>query len=134
MKFTNTQKGPRGLNAISGPVLIDPGQTVEVDVYVREQQHIEAAGWFDVKGSYKDNPETSSGPALKAGAADTSAELEDLKKQLAERDAELAKLKADAGGSEREDLKKQADELGIEYARNIPTEKLKELIDIKLAS
>ena len=36
-------------------------------------------------------------------------------------------------GLDRDDLKKQADELGIEYARNIPTEKLKELIDARLA-
>lgn len=34
---------------------------------------------------------------------------------------------------DREDLKKQADELGIDYARNITTEKLKDLIDAKLA-
>ncbi|MBY2986382.1 hypothetical protein [Rhizobium leguminosarum] len=94
MKFTNTQKGPRGLNAISGPVLVDPGQTVEVDVYAREQQHIEAAGWFDIDGSYTDNPGTSAGPALKAVAADTASELDGLKKQLADRDAEIAKLKA----------------------------------------
>lgn len=41
------------------------------------------------------------------------------------------------GGSDpadREDLKKQADELGIQYAKNIPTEKLRDLIDAKLAS
>jgi hypothetical protein len=37
------------------------------------------------------------------------------------------------GGSDREDLKAQADELGITYARNIPTAKLKEAIDAKLA-
>ena len=35
--------------------------------------------------------------------------------------------------NEREDLKKQADELGIDYPRNVKTEKLKELIDAKLA-
>ncbi len=34
---------------------------------------------------------------------------------------------------DRDDLKKQADELEIEYPKNIPTEKLKELIDAKLA-
>ncbi|MCY0150890.1 hypothetical protein OEG84_25120 [Hoeflea sp. G2-23] len=34
---------------------------------------------------------------------------------------------------DRDDLKKQAGELGLEYAKNIPTEKLKELIDAKLA-
>lgn len=36
--------------------------------------------------------------------------------------------------SERDELKKQAGELGLEYARNITTEKLKELIDAKLAA
>lgn len=35
---------------------------------------------------------------------------------------------------DRDDLKKQAAELGLEYPRNISTEKLKELIDAKLAS
>ncbi|MBX5190132.1 hypothetical protein HJB86_14575 [Rhizobium sp. NZLR3b] len=133
MKFTNTQKGPRGLNAISGPVLVDPGQTVEAEVYAREQPHIEAAGWFSVEGSYTGNPGTSSGPAPKAVAPDSASELEDLKKQLAARDAELAKLKA-GGTSEREDLKKQADELGLEYPGNISNAKLKEMIDAKLAS
>ncbi|KQV83245.1 hypothetical protein [Rhizobium sp. Root1220] len=133
MKFTNTQPGPRGLNAISGPVLVDPGQAVEVEVYAREQQHIEAAGWFNVEGSYTDDPETS-GPALKAVAADTANEIDDLKKQLAARDAELAKLKA-GGSSERDDLKKQAAELGItDFPGNISNVKLKELIDAKLAS
>lgn len=37
-------------------------------------------------------------------------------------------------GLDREDLKKQASELGIEFARNIATDKLKELIDAKLAA
>ncbi|MBX4870588.1 hypothetical protein HJA85_27075 [Rhizobium bangladeshense] len=34
---------------------------------------------------------------------------------------------------DRDDLKKQAEELGIEYAPNITTPKLKELIDAQLA-
>lgn len=34
---------------------------------------------------------------------------------------------------DRDDLKKQAEELGIEYAPNITTPKLKELVDAKLA-
>lgn len=37
------------------------------------------------------------------------------------------------GKLDRDDLKKQAAELGIEYPRNISTEKLNELIDAKLA-
>lgn len=36
--------------------------------------------------------------------------------------------------NERDELKKQADELKIDYPKNISTEKLKELIDAKLAS
>lgn len=40
----------------------------------------------------------------------------------------------DDDGLDRDDLKKQASELGIEFARNIATDKLKELIDAKLAS
>jgi len=41
---------------------------------------------------------------------------------------------ADAGEKlDRDELKKQADELGLQYAANIKTEKLKELIDAKLA-
>ncbi|MGO8368873.1 hypothetical protein ACC808_10550 [Rhizobium ruizarguesonis] len=94
MKFTNTQSGPRGLNAISGPVLVDPGQTVEAEVYAREQPHIEAAGWFSVEGDYTSNPGGGSAPVLQAAASDASKELDGLRKQLAERDAELAKLKA----------------------------------------
>lgn len=34
---------------------------------------------------------------------------------------------------DRDDLKKQAEELGLTYAQNIPTAKLKELVDAKLA-
>jgi hypothetical protein len=36
--------------------------------------------------------------------------------------------------SERDELKKQAAELGLEFPANIKTEKLKELIDAKLAA
>lgn len=38
------------------------------------------------------------------------------------------------GGNERAELKKQAAELGIEFAKNISTDKLKELVDAKLAA
>ncbi len=37
-------------------------------------------------------------------------------------------------GLDREELKKQAAELDLDYPKNISTEKLKELIDAKLAS
>jgi hypothetical protein len=64
--------------------------------------------------------------------------------ELSEAEAKIAKgtgwfsfdgEDSDEGGElDRDDLKKQADELGIDYARNISSVKLKELIDAKLAS
>ncbi|WP_426235855.1 hypothetical protein [Pararhizobium sp. DWP1-1-3] len=149
MKITNTQKGPRGINTVSGPVLIDPKQTVEAKVFSREKDHVEASGWFEIDGDYETDPETSTAPAQvtvtssegKDGVYIPASEFnamresfETLTKQLAERDDEIAKLKADKGPSERDELKKQADELQLEYPGNISNAKLKELIDAKLAS
>jgi hypothetical protein len=131
MKITNTQPGPRGVNTVNGPVLVEPGETVEVDIFEREKEHLEAAAWFKVEGSYTSNGKTAGSSDLKAAATDASAEIADLKRQLAEKDAELAALKADE--PDRDELKKQADELGIEYPSNVKTAKLKELIDAKLA-
>lgn len=90
MKITNTQPGPRGVNTVNGPVLVDPKQTVDVEVYEREKQHIDAAGWFVVEGSYKANPDASG--AAVAGSVDTS-EIDRLKAALAAKDDEIAKLK-----------------------------------------
>lgn len=134
MKITNTQPGPRGVNTINGPVLVDPGQTVEAEVYEREQQHIEAAGWFKVSGGYTANPGADAVPFIKTAGPDNSAEIDEIKKQLAAKDAELERLKAEKQPTERDELKKQADELGIDYPGNISNAKLKEMIDAKLAS
>lgn len=101
MKVTNNQAGPRGINTTSGPVLVEPGQTVDVDVSAAELKVAKATGWFSFAG-----------------------------KDSAKSDEFQGKSAADTG---REDLKKQADELGIDYAKNIPTDKLKELVDAKLA-
>ena len=38
-----------------------------------------------------------------------------------------------AADNERDELKKKADALGIDYAKNISTDKLKEVVDAKLA-
>lgn len=101
MKVTNNQAGPRGINTTSGPVLVEPGQTVDVDVSATELKVAKATGWFSFAGKDSSKSDEFQGK----GAADT----------------------------EREDLKEQAGELGIEYARNISTEKLKELVDAELA-
>jgi hypothetical protein len=94
MKFTNTQPGPRGVNTINGPVLVDPKETVEVEVFARERQHIEATKWFEVEGSYTDDPDASTAPSQTAAASDASDEIKGLRKELADREAEIAKLKA----------------------------------------
>jgi hypothetical protein len=91
MKITNTQAGPRGVNTVNGPVLVDPKQTVEADVYAREQAHIEASGWFTVEGDYTANPD-GSGAAAPA-AHGSAAEIADLKAQLAAKETETADLK-----------------------------------------
>jgi hypothetical protein len=95
MKISNTQAGPRGINSATGPVLIEPGQTVDIDVSDADLKVAKATGWFKIDGA--------------------------------------SATKSDEEPSERDELKKQADELGIEYAKNIPTDKLKELVDAKLA-
>ncbi|RVL60370.1 MULTISPECIES: hypothetical protein [Sinorhizobium] len=94
MKITNTQPGPRGLNTVNGPVLVEPGQTVEVEIFAREKAHIKASKWFEVEGDYTDDPGVTAAPALKDAAQNVDVELDRLRSQLAERDAELAKLKA----------------------------------------
>lgn len=92
MKLTNTQAGPRGVNAVTGPVLVEPGQTVDVEVFAREKQHLEASGWFDIKGSY--TPDPAGTGAAPAGSVDTASRqrIADLEAQLKDRDATIADL------------------------------------------
>lgn len=47
MKITNTQAGPRGLNTKEGPVLVEPGQTVDVEVDAAELAVAKNTGWFE---------------------------------------------------------------------------------------
>ena len=87
MKVTNISAGPRGINTAAGPVLIEPGQTRDLDVPAAEAKIAKATGWFsfDREDGYDD-----------AAGAD---EREDLKKQAAElgidhaRNISTAKLK-----------------------------------------
>lgn len=103
MKITNVTNGPRGFNAVSGPILLDCKATVEAKVYEREQEHIEATGWFKTSGSYEPNPVAageSAAPAAplskkeEAASAKRIAELEgevaDLATKLAAAEAKLA--------------------------------------------
>ncbi|MER9829175.1 hypothetical protein NKJ51_12410 [Mesorhizobium sp. M0134] len=50
MKVTNNQAGPRGINTTSGPVLLDPGQTADVEMSSAELKVAKATGWFSFAG------------------------------------------------------------------------------------
>jgi hypothetical protein len=70
MKFTNTQKGIRGLNTKSGPVMVNPGATVDVEMASAEIEVAKATGWFDIAGSAK-----------AAKKDDDEPDVDDLRKQ-----------------------------------------------------
>lgn len=63
MQITNKSEGPRGVNTTSGPVLIEPGQTVEVELAAAEAKISKATGWFDIDGEAKlAEPAVPTGP------------------------------------------------------------------------
>lgn len=66
MKVTNNQAGPRGLNAKDGPVLLDPGQTVDVEMSDAELKVAKATGWFSFAGKDSAKSAEFQGHALKA--------------------------------------------------------------------
>lgn len=47
MQVKNTQQGPRGLNTEAGPVLVEPGQTVDVKLSQAENASARKSGWFE---------------------------------------------------------------------------------------
>lgn len=120
MQITNTQTGPRGINTVAGPVLVDPNQTIEAIVHERERPHIEAAGWFKVKGEYASDPEGSKGTSTEdekrdengdtaemaemrkqfdAAFADQGKRVKQLEGELAKRDAMIAEMRKQPAGS-----------------------------------
>lgn len=102
LTLTNTQAGPRGFNAVAGPVLVEPGATAEAKVFEREREHIEATGWFDVSGDYEPDPgaAATSGGEKSAGEAkpvdDVLAMAEDPQVKFMTFKAEAGKLLGDA--------------------------------------
>lgn len=70
MKITNTQEGPRGINTVSGPMLVEPRQTIDAKVYEREREHITASGWFETDGEFEPNPAASAGAQVTVTNAD----------------------------------------------------------------
>lgn len=79
LAITNIDKGPRGVNAArGGTILVDPGQTVEVELTEAEAADL-SKDWFSVKGKAKDD------------AADGTKSYEDMTR------AELDALAAERG-------------------------------------
>ncbi|HEV7258942.1 MAG TPA: hypothetical protein VGN82_14270 [Bosea sp. (in: a-proteobacteria)] len=66
MKITNISKGPRGVNATDGTVLIEPGESVEVELSAAEAKIAKATGWFDMSGKAKAEPKVEPDDALEA--------------------------------------------------------------------
>ncbi|MGV1985595.1 hypothetical protein ACQZ5N_03175 [Agrobacterium sp. 22-221-1] len=82
MKVTNVSKGPRGLNAVAGAVLVEPGETVEVEISEVELKVSKGTGWFEFDGE-----------AVDAGE---KLDREELKKQADELGLDYAKNISDA--------------------------------------
>lgn len=135
-KVTNISPGPRGLHAKEGLVFVDPYQVWEGEIDEAALKSALDTGWF-AKGEKKapgDEGDSEEVLGLKRDLAARDQQIAELRAKLEVSDAEIAKLKGEGGGSDdRDELKKQATELGIEYPANVKTEKLKELIDAKLA-
>lgn len=67
MKITNVAKGPRGLNTKDGQVLVDPGQSVEVEMADAELAVAKKTGWFEFgKASAKAEKPADTGDAKTA--------------------------------------------------------------------
>ena len=156
MKATikNTSRAPQGVHTVEGLKFIEPGATVPVDVADDYVPRLKKLPFFEI-GENIDRPPTEdeiagwSRDRLVEATMDgirqevLRASDDDLRHGLAGMYARQQRDPLDHDGdgkkggsvpSDREDLKKQAAELGLEYARNISNEKLKELIDAKLAS
>lgn len=60
MKVTNISEGPRGLNTKNGPVLVEPGQTIDdIELVDAELKVAKATGWFDFSGKVPSAEEPS---------------------------------------------------------------------------
>jgi hypothetical protein len=151
----NTSRAPQGVHTVEGLQFIEPGETRTLDVATGYLPRLKKLAFFEL-GEDIDRPPTEEDIAtwsreqlVEATMDGVREELvrasdDDLRKALAamySRRDDRDPLDHDGDGkkggavpSDREDLKKQAAELGLEYPRNITNEKLKELIDAKLAS
>lgn len=109
MKVTNISEGPRGLHTVSGTILTEPQQTVDVEMTDGEHASAYRSGWFDI-------PKPTSEGAVKAlavqtGRTDAQLEKEELDKLAAEEEAArqkaeaVAKANAEAAAKAAEEAK-----------------------------
>lgn len=98
MKITNISAGPRGVNSVGGPVLVEPGATIEAKVYAREKNSIEASGWFKTSGSFEDNPAMEEGK--QALPDDVNAKIAKLTEQVSLLTSALSAAMSRSGPSE----------------------------------
>jgi hypothetical protein len=140
MKVTNNSKSMQGIHTLHGVRYIQPGESKELVISVSQAKRTDRLDFIDLDGDPVEDPASTFGAVAadgKDGVYIPADQFNAMRSQFEAMEAENRRLREELdGGSslDREDLKKQAGELGIEYPRNIPTEKLKELIDIKLAS
>lgn len=64
MQVKNTQQGPRGLNTEAGPVLVEPGQTVDVKLSDAELASARKSGWFEFGAAAEQDEEQDEKPVL----------------------------------------------------------------------
>lgn len=95
MKFTNISAGPRGLNTKAGTVLVEPRQSIDVEIEAAEKKIALASGWFIEGDAPKAKEEAGeSVAALQAQVAERDASIADLNKAVTDRDTIIADLKA----------------------------------------
>lgn len=61
MQIFNKCDGPRGVNTTTGPVLIDPGQSADVELSEAELKIAKATGWFKIGGKAEEPAEQKKG-------------------------------------------------------------------------
>jgi len=108
MRITNKSAAPQGVHTVSGVAFIKPGQSRDLeltDAGLKQAKRLSFLAFADAP-----HPLDHDADGKPGGAAPNDPP------------------------SERDDLKKQAAELGIEFPKNIATDKLRALIDAKLAA
>lgn len=152
MKATikNISSAPQGVHCTNGVVTIEPGETRTLNVLNSYSGRLQSLTSLfevtDIEEGDDGEAGSSGGPsAIALRAAEIDQHMREAIESRDRRIAELEQIVADLrqGGSDnggapqeldRDELKRQAAELGIDFPRNASDEKLKELIDAKLAS